>query len=237
MFRENLIESSPSARKRKRWPMSVAFALEVLVGLALIVIPLLSTGVIPVSAHVSIIAPLGRPDAAQPPDRSRSSGGVPLVRTLCLDTNRICVTCAKHVNDAGPTNDHDNGPPNIGSTNGLPGGLADSHNDHVVPEQEQPKGPDRIRRSIISEGELLRKVEPVYPRIALITGVKGDVRIHAIIAKDGTIQSLTVVSGPPLLIVAARDAVSQWRYRPYLLNGQPVEVETFITVSFKGIRD
>jgi periplasmic protein TonB len=59
------------------------------------------------------------------------------------------------------------------------------------------------------------------------------VRLHAIIARDGTIQSLNVISGHPLLASAALDAVRQWRYRPYLLNGEAVEVETFITVNFR----
>ncbi len=69
--------------------------------------------------------------------------------------------------------------------------------------------------------------------MAELTHTRGIVRLHAIIATDGTIQSLNVIDGPPLLIVAARDAVRQWRYRPYILNGQPVEVETMITVNFK----
>ena len=78
----------------------------------------------------------------------------------------------------------------------------------------------------------MRKVVPVYPRFVLATGVQGDVKLHAIIGKDGSIQSLSVISGPPLLTGAAIDAVSQWKYRPYLLNDDPVEVETYITVSF-----
>jgi protein TonB len=60
------------------------------------------------------------------------------------------------------------------------------------------------------------------------------VKLHAIIATDGTIQSLNVIDGPPLLAEAAREAVRQWRYRPYILNGRPVEVETLITVNFKA---
>ncbi|HET6936514.1 MAG TPA: energy transducer TonB, partial [Candidatus Angelobacter sp.] len=60
----------------------------------------------------------------------------------------------------------------------------------------------------------------------------GVVKLHAIISKEGTIQSLNVISGHPMLVAAAIDAVSQWRYRPYLLNGQAVEVETFITIHF-----
>jgi protein TonB len=79
----------------------------------------------------------------------------------------------------------------------------------------------------------LDRVEPVYPHIAIVTGVQGQVKLHAIIARDGSIQSLNVISGPPLLIHAATDAVSQWRYRPYVLNGEAVEVETFITVNFR----
>jgi protein TonB len=93
-------------------------------------------------------------------------------------------------------------------------------------------GPKRVV-SQLTEAQLLNKVEPVYPRIAVLSGVQGQVLLHAIIARNGTIQSLNVISGPPLLIRAATDAVSQWRYRPYVLNGEAVEVETFITVNFK----
>ncbi|HEY6272040.1 MAG TPA: energy transducer TonB, partial [Terriglobales bacterium] len=194
-----------------------------------IVVPLLSTGVIPVSARVAIIAPLGRPNATRPPDGHPSAGGLQISRAVSL-TVRPCVVC-RHEVSAGPRSEENSLPITVGSVNGPP--LPDAPLTRVVPEQPPP----RIHVSVISEGQLLTKVEPVYPRIAIITGAKGDVRLHAIIAKDGTIQSLIVVSGPPLLVPAAREAVSRWRYRPYLLNGQPVEVETFITVSFKGIRD
>jgi len=79
---------------------------------------------------------------------------------------------------------------------------------------------------------LIHRVEPVYPRMLGIAGIHGEVRLHAIIAKDGSIQSLTVISGHPLLAGAAIDAVRQWRYKPYILNGEAVEVETFVTVNF-----
>jgi TonB family protein len=93
-------------------------------------------------------------------------------------------------------------------------------------------GPTRII-SVLSEAQLLNRVEPVYPRIAIAAGVQGQVKLHAIIARDGRIMSLNVISGHPLLVRAAEDAVSQWRYRPYYLNGEAVEVETFVTVNFK----
>jgi TonB family protein len=76
-------------------------------------------------------------------------------------------------------------------------------------------------------------VQPTYPPIAAQSGVSGTVRLHAIIAKNGTIRKLAVVSGPPLLLQSATDAVKQWRYRPTLLNGQPVEVDTTIDVKYK----
>jgi protein TonB len=89
----------------------------------------------------------------------------------------------------------------------------------------------------ISEGvlqaRLLSRVEPPYPTLAKLTKTEGTVRLHAIISRDGRITSLDVISGPPLLVQAALDAVRQWRYRPTLLNGEPVEVETSITVIFR----
>jgi periplasmic protein TonB len=79
---------------------------------------------------------------------------------------------------------------------------------------------------------LTHRVEPVYPPLPKQTGRGGKVELRAIIATDGTIQSLEVVSGDPLFYRSALDAVRQWRYRPTYLNGQPVEVDTFITVVY-----
>ena len=80
---------------------------------------------------------------------------------------------------------------------------------------------------------VLHKVEPAYPKIALGARIAGIVLLKAVIGKDGDIKELQVVSGHPILVPAAIDAVKQWRYRPYLLNGEPVEVETNITVTFQ----
>ena len=78
----------------------------------------------------------------------------------------------------------------------------------------------------------ISRPDPVYPAIARAAHVQGAVILHAIISKQGTIEDLQVVSGPPMLTRAAVDAVMRWRYKPYLLNGDPVEVETSITVNF-----
>jgi protein TonB len=79
---------------------------------------------------------------------------------------------------------------------------------------------------------LTHRVEPQYPPLARQARVQGPVLLEATIAQDGTIENLRVVSGHPMLVRAAVDAVKQWRYRPYLLNGQPVEVETQVQVNF-----
>jgi protein TonB len=82
------------------------------------------------------------------------------------------------------------------------------------------------------EGNLIRRVQPVYPPLARTARVQGSVVLYALISKTGTMENLHALSGPPLLVPAAVDAVSQWLYRPYILNSEPIEVETQITVNF-----
>jgi TonB family protein len=108
------------------------------------------------------------------------------------------------------------------------------------PRIEPPHGdlqsPQEKQAVKISEGveqaQLVSRIEPRYPILAIQTKTQGPVRLRAIISRDGRITSLEVISGHPLLVQAALDAVGQWRYRPTLLTGEPVEVETFITVFF-----
>jgi len=95
----------------------------------------------------------------------------------------------------------------------------------------KPAGPVRVS-SGVATGNLINKITPVYPAIAKAAHVQGQVVLHAIISKTGTIENLTVESGPPMLRQAAIDGVRQWRYKPYLLNGEPTEVDTTITVNF-----
>jgi protein TonB len=86
---------------------------------------------------------------------------------------------------------------------------------------------------LISQGSLVSQVPPVYPAVARAARIQGTVVLSAVIAKDGTVENLSLLSGHPLLVPAAMDAVKQWRYRPYTLNGQPVEVMTQIHVNFQ----
>lgn len=84
----------------------------------------------------------------------------------------------------------------------------------------------------MSEGDLIRKIQPTYPALARSARIQGIVVLQAVISKQGTIENVTVLTGHPMLVPAAIEAVRQWRYRPYLLNNEPVEVETQIAVNF-----
>jgi periplasmic protein TonB len=85
----------------------------------------------------------------------------------------------------------------------------------------------------VSQGLITKRVQPVYPSTALRMRIEGSVQLLATISKTGNITSIKVESGEPLLTRAATDAVKQWKYKPYLLNGEPVEIQTQITVDFK----
>jgi protein TonB len=116
---------------------------------------------------------------------------------------------------------------------GIPGALNEAFHSQPAPRvvPAAPKGLTHLT-STMAAGLLLRKVVPQYPAVARATHTGGTVVLAATISKEGTIINLRVVSGSPLLQQAALDAVSQWRYRPYLLNGQPVDVETTVNVIF-----
>ena len=89
-----------------------------------------------------------------------------------------------------------------------------------------------VQISHMSEGDLVHKFLPTYPPLARAARIQGQVVLQAVISKQGTIENLRVLSGHPMLVPAAIEAVRQWRYRPYILNNEPVEVETQITVNF-----
>jgi protein TonB len=103
------------------------------------------------------------------------------------------------------------------------------------PKKEEPKPvtPQRIKvGGNVQSARLVRQPRPVYPPLAKQARISGVVKLGAIISKDGTIQHLEVISGHPLLVPAALEAVKQWVYQPTLLNGEPVEVQTQIDVNF-----
>jgi periplasmic protein TonB len=234
MFGDTLLESSPASRKGKKWPMATAFTVEAIVCAIVIIVPLLSTGVIPVSARVLIYTP-PKPvtvETVKPvvkPTRSCDGCGPSATGSTAV----VLVSDNQNKIYAGPPVETTERPelarPGTNGPTNLPKDLIGDGSGKTDVRQ----GPTRLAVSHLSEAQLLNRVEPVYPHIAAITGIQGQVKLHAIIARDGSIQSLNAISGHPLLVRAALDAVERWRYRPYYLNGEAVEVETFITVNFR----
>jgi len=127
-----------------------------------------------------------------------------------------------------------------GVMGGVMGGLAAAAPPPPPPPAAPPPPPDgtattpqRIRvGGVVQAANLIHRTNPVYPPQAKQARIQGVVRFAAIIAKDGTVQDLKVISGHPLLVPAALDAVKQWQYKPTLLKGEPVEVATQIDVNF-----
>jgi protein TonB len=123
-----------------------------------------------------------------------------------------------------------------GSVGGVIGGIIGSVPSAAPPPPppvEQKKTVQRIRvGGQVQQANLIRQPKPIYPPLAKQARIQGVVRFEAIIGKDGTIQNLKMISGHPLLVPAAQEAVKQWLYKPTLLNGEPVEVATVIDVNF-----
>jgi periplasmic protein TonB len=125
---------------------------------------------------------------------------------------------------------------------GVPGGTGDARNGGVwrslgnnveaAPPPVTPAPDHPIKVSHWAEGNVIYRVQPVYPPLARQARIQGPVELRAIISKTGVIENLQAISGHPMLIPAALSAVRQWRYRPYLLNDEPIAIDTEITVNF-----
>jgi periplasmic protein TonB len=120
-----------------------------------------------------------------------------------------------------------------GQLGGVIGGIVSATSNLTVVPKFVAATPQRVRISQgVTRGLLIHSVQPPYPVLARSARIQGDVVLHAIIDKNGNIQDLQLVTGHPMLVPSAIEAVRQWRYKPYLLNGNPVEVDTTITVIF-----
>jgi len=122
-----------------------------------------------------------------------------------------------------------------GDPNGRPDGVLNSILSATAgppPPLPPPTAPRRLQISHYDPGMLIRRVMPVYPHAAVITRTEGPVVLLAVVGKDGSVRDLRVISGSPFLTSAALDAVRQWQFKPYILNGAPIEVETQVTVNF-----
>ncbi|HZM05776.1 MAG TPA: energy transducer TonB, partial [Candidatus Saccharimonadales bacterium] len=124
---------------------------------------------------------------------------------------------------------------NAGVTGGVFGGIPGQGmvSGPLAPPPPKPTAPQRVKQGgNVTAASILSQTRPLYPALARQARIQGNVVLHAIIDKDGKVAQLEVISGHPLLVQSALDAVKQWRYKPTLLNGDPVEVDTTITVTF-----
>jgi periplasmic protein TonB len=220
----------------KREAPSYALALslfgQVLVLGVLLLIPLLYTQALPGVSLRSVLAAPAPPSVPPPPPRMlmKALARSPGARVFSLPTFAVLRPTARHLEPMATAPDM-----SVRETTGLdPGdGIVMSSVPSVAPaiNQRTVIGPVRIGGGV-SEANLVHRVQPLYPPLARTTHVEGTVEFTATISKQGTIENLQLVRGHPLLVNAAREAILQWRYRPTLLNGEPVEVITDIVVKF-----
>ena len=229
MFEDSTFESMGRIRTRSRGWMAATFLFNGSVLIGLIMVPLIYPEALP-TQKLAFLLPLPAP---QPPPKQlqhalRGTSEIP--NGVILAPPRIphgfSIDEAPEQAPGNPLFSMDQG-------NGLPDGGTGVFAGHRAASvvRAEPQGPVRISSGVM-EGILLTKYPPAYPAIAKAAGVQGTVVLQATISKNGTIENLRVLSGPLMLQQAALDAVKTWRYRPYLLNDDPVEVETTVNVVF-----
>jgi protein TonB len=206
----------------------------------LLLLPLLKTVVPPSGRALATPVSWGAPPAAAPHVQHQRS--TTIVQSNISDNELIAPReiprQVAHIEEMAPPpqvsfNDLGvEGSTGTGSRSGIWGAIRDSIHAVAPPAPPAASTVRQFRTSRMLEGNLIRRVQPTYPPLARNARIQGKVVLTAIISKTGTIENLQLVSGHPMLVPAAIDAVSQWRYRPYILNGDPIEVETQITVNF-----
>lgn len=248
MFEDSLLEARFANERRRSWATATAFLFEVVLIGTLVLIPLWFTEALPARALVTFLVAPAPPPPPPPPAASPAIHPTPKpIVTELTDAGglrtptRIPQRVQIIKEDLTPVS-------SIGGVvGGVPGGIPGGELGGVIggivrstpatkiarlapPKPVQPK---RVRISQgVTEGMLIHKVMPLYPSVARSARIQGAVVMNAVIGRDGTIQNLHLTSGHPFLAAAALRAVSKWQYKPYELNGQPVEVETQITVNF-----
>jgi protein TonB len=238
MFEDSLIESGGKLSTKRGRTTTFSFVLQAIIIGVMILIPLMFTEALPKTQLMTfLVAPPPPPPPPPPP------AAVVKVKPVETDiVNNQLRTPTKIPKKVEMIKEEDAPPPQMaGVVGGVPGGIPGGQMGGVIggiisstPVSVPKVAVQRVRISQgVTQGMVLRKTQPAYPQMAKIARVQGAVVLAAIIGKDGTIQNLHVVStASPLLNQAAIDAVKQWRYRPYILNGEPVEVDTTVTVNF-----
>ncbi len=239
MFQDTLLDDRIHTRRGPATIVSFLFQFG-LVALA-VLIPLIFTDALPLKQVMSttLVAP---PPPPPPPPPAAKTPEVTKPVTSEIEATGHLLAPTKIPKQVAMIKESAAPPPTApGVVGGVPGGVTGGQMGGVIGgvigsvPTAAPKlaTPQRIQVSQgVTEGLLLKKVVPQYPSIARQAHIQGAVQLSAVIGKDGSIQNLQVISGHPMLVQAAMSAVKQWKYKPYVLNGQPVEVQTTITVNF-----
>jgi periplasmic protein TonB len=247
MFESALLEKNHTIQNRRKSATAVSLILEGLIIGVVLVIPLLLTQALPMpKSTTTLVAPPPPPPPPAPAAAkvtkaavtTASTAPVVKVNKTQLDDLRTPTKIPNKVDmraEAAPTE----APSMGGIMGGVPGGVQGGTAGGVIGgimagSTNLPAKPKLVRVSQgVSTGLLVHKVTPEYPSIAKQAHVQGSVILRAVIGKDGKVENVQPESGSPLLASAAVSAVKQWKYKPYVLNGSPVEVETTVTVNFR----
>ncbi len=248
LFGDSLLELHQLKRQRRFWTTAASVVLQCFLLGVLILIPLWFTDALPTAQLVTLLVAPPPPPPPPPPAAETIARVVKQVQTDLMSSGqlrtptRVPAKVAMIKEEEAPPPIQTGGGVVGGVPGGIPGGsvggviggiISATTRTDMVPKLAIAT-PKRVRVSQgVTTGLLIRKIEPFYPVIARNAHVQGQVILKAIINKEGHIQDLQLVSGHVLLAPSAIDAVKQWLYKPFLLNGEPVEVETTVTVTFQ----
>jgi len=246
MFSDSLLEFRQQ-RKRRAVATTTSFIFNCVAMGVMLIMPLLFTEDLPKAQLLTFLVAPPPPPPPPPPAAEQVQRVVRRVQTDVLSTGQLR-TPTKIPQKVQMIREEEAPPPMAatggvvggvpggipgGQVGGVIGGIINATSSLAVVPKFMPVVPQRVRISQgVTKGLLVHRVEPTYPTLARTARVQGEVVLSAIIDANGQITNLHLVSGHPMLVPAAFAAVREWRYKPYLLNGQPVEVETTITVIF-----
>ncbi len=248
LFSTVLLDVADKDRRRRGFSTMFSFVVQCLILGVLLIVPLMFTDALPRQQLLTfLVAPPPPPPPPPPAAAENIAKVVKQIQTDIMDGRLKMPT--KIPTKVEMIKEEEAPPPissGVGVVGGVPGGIpggqmggviggiiSSTANTAVVPKLAVVI-PKRIRISQgVTKGQLVRRVDPPYPSLARQARIQGEVVLTAIISKDGSIQNLQVMSGHPMLVPAALEAVKMWRYKPFLLSGEPVEVETTITVTFQ----
>jgi protein TonB len=242
MFDDLVISSVNPKKTNKPWTVALSVIVQSGIVIFMILIPLIYTEALPKQMLTTFLVAPAPPPPPPPPAAAITRIVKPVARLIHEGKMMAPTVIPKKVNLI----KEEEMPPDVGAVGvvggvpgGVPGGSASGVLGGIIggagggPPPPPKATPSRIRvGGQVQQAKMLRMVQPVYPPIAKTAHISGTVILHAIISKDGNVEQLEYVSGPPLLMRAAMDAVKQWRYQPTTLNNEPVEVDTTISVVF-----